>query len=428
LDSGDHLAEEEKNQWVHFIMRFQQLTGPLMAKGFEDTTLYIYSRLLSLNEVGGNPGRFGISLEEFHEFNKTRARLWPHTLNATSTHDTKRGEDVRSRINVLSEIPEEWERNIRKWSRINKKHKALLKSKVVPDSNDEYFLYQSLLGAFPFEEEQDPSFLERVKNYMIKAVREAKVHTEWVKPDIAYEETFIAFIDKVLEPRESNPFLQEFLPFLKKFAPYGMLNSLSQTLLKILSPGLPDFYQGTELWDLTFVDPDNRRPVDFKRRMELLAELQHQEAKERAPLVSDLLAHWHDGRIKLYVTYKALHFRSDRKELFEKGEYVPLYAAGKAKEHVCAFARRKGDTWALVVVPRFVTERTSPGKLPLGGEVWGTSAVPLPRGVPNNWINVLTGEPVALSGTGKKKLLRLRRTFRSFPLALLAPAERPSSK
>ena len=419
LETTNHPPEEERRQWVHFIMRFQQLTGPLMAKGFEDTTFYVYNRLLSLNEVGGNPGRFGITIDGFHEFNRKRARGWLHSMNATATHDTKRGEDVRARLNVLSELPEEWEACLKAWSKINRGKKTAVKGRHVPERNDEYFLYQTLVGAFPFWEDFAANFLERVKSYMIKAVREAKVHTEWLKPDTAYEEAFLSFIDAVLKPAESNAFLSAFLPFVKKVAHYGMLNSLAQTLLKILSPGVPDFYQGTELWDLSFVDPDNRRPVDYAVRMRLLSEIKEQERMDLGSLIRDLLGRMEDGRIKLYVVYKALNFRRAQSEIFQSGDYLPLTATTKGREHLCAFARRKGDRWAMVAVPRLITKLAGPEGLPLGEKTWDGAALLLPREAPAHWRNVFTGETLATEG---KKQLALAEVFGAFPVALLVPA------
>lgn len=268
-------VDEQKQKWLHVIMRFQQLTGPLMAKGFEDTTLYVYNRMLSLNDVGGKPSRFGISARAFHHLNQARRSCWPHTMNATATHDAKRGEDVRARINVLSEIPEEWEKNLKIWGKLNRSKKRILNGKPIPDRNDEYFLYQALIGAWPFGEREQAAFVERMKRYLIKAVREAKVHTAWLKPDTNYEAARLAFLDALLQPAEQNQFLKEFLPFQRKVAFYGIFNSLAQTLLKIMAPGVPDFYQGAELWDLSLVDPDNRRPVDFGERNRFLAEIKN---------------------------------------------------------------------------------------------------------------------------------------------------------
>jgi (1->4)-alpha-D-glucan 1-alpha-D-glucosylmutase len=419
LEYSEHTADEEKAQWVHFIMRLQQLTGPLMAKGFEDTTLYLYNRLLSLNEVGGNPGQFGVSLESFHQFNDQRLREWPHALNATSTHDTKRGEDVRARINVLSEIPDEWEAQVFKWSAVNSQHKQWLKGREVPDRNDEYFLYQSLIGVWPLTDEPGSVFLDRVKTYMIKAVREAKVHTEWLKPDTAYESAFLSFIEDILRGPESNPFLAEFLPFARKISHFGALNSLAQTLLKITSPGVPDFYQGTELWDLNFVDPDNRRPVDFDERRKLLDELRLREEKDSTGLLRELTADPCSSRLKLFVTYKGLVLRQSQRSLFDKGKYLPLYAVGPRKEHVGAFARHDGRHWALTIVPRYLTEIVETRSLPLGKSTWLETKLALPEQAPEHWIDIFTNEKITTAPSKGKKLLSLSCALKNFPVALL---------
>ena len=422
LENGEHLTEEEKSQWVHFIMRLQQLTGPLMAKGFEDTTLYVYNRLLSLNEVGGNPAQFGISLPDFHEFNQQRARHWPHTLNATSTHDTKRGEDARARLNVLSEIPDEWEKSITRWSRTNRQHKLTFKGQQIPDANDEYFLYQSLVGALPFDPERD-GFVERVKRYMIKAVREAKVHTEWIKPDVGYEEAFVSFIDNILRPSEANQFLADFLPFARKISFFGALNSLAQTLLKIVSPGVPDFYQGTELWDLSFVDPDNRRPVAFEHRIKMLDELRQKEKKDLPGLLHELLSDWTSGAAKLFVTYKGLDFRRSQSALFQQGAYTPVRGSGMRKEHICAFARHGGNRWALTLVPRYLTRLIETGAIPLGESVWGETNLVLPEQAPDHWQQIFTGESCSAMVSRGKRLLPVRLALHRFPVALLVSDE-----
>ena len=282
-DPGEDIGDEARRRWLDFVMRFEQATAPLMAKGFEDTLLYVYDRLLSLNEVGGAPDRFGISVDEFHAFNRARSERWPAAMNATSTHDTKRGEDARARLNVLSEMPREWERQLAAWRRINRGAKRREREAEAPDRNDEYFLYQTLVGSFPLEAGRYPEFRERVKAFIIKAVREAKVHTAWLKPETVYEEAFLAFVDRLLPVDMSGRFLKAFLPFLKRVAFYGCLNSLSQTALKLASPGVPDFYQGTELWDLSLVDPDNRRPVDFGDRRAALAAVRARAAPRPPP-------------------------------------------------------------------------------------------------------------------------------------------------
>ena len=418
LEYGDRLSEEEKKQWIHFIMCLQQLTGPLMAKGFEDTTLYIYNRLLSLNEVGGDPGRFGIAPEAFHDFNQRRAQVWPHTLNATSTHDTKRGEDVRARINVLSELPEEWQAQVTEWARLNRDYKRTVKGQPFPDSNDEYFLYQSLLGACPLDQQQLPEFAERVKSYMIKAVREAKVHTGWVKPDADYEDAFTSFIDHILQP--SSPFLQMFLPFARRIARRGAINSLAQALFKITSPGVPDFYQGSELWELHFVDPDNRRPVNFAQRQSFLDDIKRRDSEDGAALHRELLESWQDGRVKLYLTYKALNFRRANRELFEDGAYLPVFAGGRFRDNVCAYIRRFGASCALVAAPLLTTHLTGDDSSLKEPESWGDTTLSLPDDTPDSWRNVLTGQTVhAVRAGAGKKTIELNLVFDQFPVALL---------
>ncbi len=420
LDFGDYLSEEDKDQWIHFVMRFQQFTGPLMAKGFEDTTLYVYNRLLSLNEVGGNPDKFGISIEEFHRFIEKRTNIWPHSLNATSTHDTKRGEDVRARLNVLSEMPKEWERNIKTWSKINRKKKRKIYGRTVPDRNDEYFLYQTLVGAFPFHEgEELHPFRERMKEYIIKAVREAKVHTAWLKPDAEYENAFITFLEEILGPPEENPFLKEFLPFQRKVVHYGIFNSLSQALIKITSPGVPDFFQGTELWDLNLVDPDNRRPVDFQKRWTFLGEIRDKEDNgDILNLVTDLFRTREDGRIKLFLIYRALKARNEHPELFQKGAFIPLKAAGKFNENIIGFARSRGGKWAVTIVPRFLTTVIREGEYPLGKEVWDDTHIPLPDKIVHKWRNVITGQ--FLNSNNK---FIIGEVLKHFPVALLMKEE-----
>ena len=364
LDFPDYVSEEEKRDWLHFAMRFQQLTGPIMAKGVEDTTLYVYNRLLSLNEVGGRPGHFGCTIAEFHHFNTKKRELWPDSLNTTSTHDTKRGEDARARINVLSEMPDEWRKNLRTWIKINQRKKKRLSSLAVPDRNDEYFLYQTLIGAWPFADAEYPEFIARIKDYIVKAVREAKFHTAWLKPDTEYEDAYVSFAEKILARSDANAFLQEFIPFCQRISHYGILNSLSQTLIKITSPGVPDFYQGSELWDLSLADPDNRRPVDFDQRRGMLAGIREQEEADIGRLVQDLLSTREDGRIKLFLIYRALQAKKTHQDIFRSGAYLPLESAGKFRNHVIAFAWRYQRQWALVMAPRFLSHLVQEGDFP----------------------------------------------------------------
>jgi (1->4)-alpha-D-glucan 1-alpha-D-glucosylmutase len=419
LEFGDYISDEDKKEWIHFVMRFQQLTGPLMAKGFEDTTLYVYNRLLSLNDVGGSPDKFGITVREFHNFNIRRSRVQPHSMNATSTHDTKRGEDVRARINVLSEIPELWETNIKRWSKLNRRKKKSIRGMAVPDKNDEYFLYQTLVGAMPFDMNDSGSFNARLNDYIIKAVREAKVHTAWLTPDTDYEENFIAFIYKILKPSDQNQFLEDFIPFQKIVSFYGIFNSLSQTLLKIASPGLPDFYQGSEFWDLNLVDPDNRRPVDFSLRTWLLNEMKSRESDDIIRLIDELLSTREDGKIKLFLICKALEVRQKFRNIFEKGEYVPLNTEGIYKENIIAFAWEHRPEWIITVVPRLLTGIVQDNQYPLGTEVWGDTHVILPEDTPLKWNNGITG----LSVEGKRTLAA-GDILKHFPCALLISDQR----
>lgn len=405
---------EEKKRYVDFIMRFQQFTGPLMAKGFEDTTLYVYNRLLSLNEVGGRPDRFGITVGEFNTFNKQRIDLWPHSMNATSTHDTKRGEDIRARINVLSEIPKEWERFIKTSSRINRIKKRITNGRALPDSNDEYFLYQTLIGAYPFDENDYPIFVDRIKEYVIKAIREAKVHTEWLKPDSTYEDSFLSFIDGILDLSSENQFMEIFLRFQKKVAHYGVFNSLSQTLLKITSPGVPDFYQGTELWDLSLVDPDNRRPVDFSQRYGHLNEIITKDREDNAKLIDELISKREDGRIKLFLIHRSLKARNDRKDFFQQSDYIPLVVRGKFKDHVVSFARKRGETFSITVVPRLLVSVVDEDEFPIGESVWEDTHIVLPKGSPESWEDALTGQLVKAGS-----IIRVGNILEHFPVSLL---------
>ncbi len=425
LDFGEHHSEAEKGDWIHFVMRFQQLTGPLMAKGFEDTTFYVYNRLLSLNDVGGDPDHFGVSPQEFHEFVRRRGQCWPDTMNTTATHDCKRGEDARARINVLSELPEEWDSQLKSWSRINRPKKSKIKGLEVPDRNDEYFLYQTLIGAFPVQPQPDADFYERLHAYIIKAVREAKVHTEWLKPDLAYEGGFVKFAEAILTSSPDSGFLAEFVPFAEKVAYGGMFNSLAQTLLRIVAPGIPDTYQGTESWDLSFVDPDNRRPVDFAARQRLLGELKASELKDHPALLRELLAEWRDGRIKLYLLHKLLNFRRAHRELFSAGDYLPLQATGEMADRVCAFARRKDQTWALAVVPRLVGREAYRGSAPLGDAVWRGTTLCLPQSAPGRLVDVISGNTLETALEAPIKTLELGGVFKDFPVALLCNEKTP---
>lgn len=411
------LGEERRAAWLQFVMRWQQNTGPVMAKGLEDTALYNYSCLVSLNEVGGDPDMPAFSVQDFHRRNRERGRRRPYTLNATATHDTKRGEDVRARINVLAEMPHEWERQFSRWMQWNAPWKRALQGQPVPGPDMELLIYQMLLGAWPLAEEEIAPFKGRFRAYLIKAAREAKTFTSWLAPDPAYEEALLSFLEAILGNSEENAFLQSFLQFQSHIAFYGAINGLAQILLKVASPGVPDFYQGTELWDLSLVDPDNRRPVDFERRQRLLEGLTAGESRGQQALLSDLLTSWKDGRVKLYVVYKALNLRHYYRQVFQDSEYVMLSIEGERRDNACAFARRRGDSWTLVVVPRFPSRLVKPGCWPLGKGAWGGSSISLPPGAPASWRNVFTGETVRASpATGRLYLCEI---LDSFPVALL---------
>ncbi|BCA79934.1 malto-oligosyltrehalose synthase [Desulfuromonas sp. AOP6] len=405
---------QERRQWLHFTMRFQQLSGPVMAKGFEDTLLYVYNRLLSLNEVGGDPSRFGLSAAEFHDSCRRRHHSWPHTLNATSTHDTKRGEDIRARLNVLSELPQEWRRLLQRWSRRHRSFKPTVRHHRVPDKNDEYFLYQTLVGAWPFANEEVADFRHRLKKYVTKSVREAKTHTAWIEPDKAYEEAFLQFVERILDLQDNPVFYEEFLPFLQRVAHFGMLNTLSQTLIKITAPGIPDFYQGTEFWDLNLVDPDNRRPVDFARRRAAMQEISRRESIGLPGLLHDLLAHMDNGWIKLFLIRRGLRERHRYPELFQQGDYLPLEITGPGREHVIAFARRQPEVMSVTIAPRLLAGWLEEGSLPLGRELWGNTALVLPGGSPFSWRESFTEAHIS----GEHGIL-IGEVLQSFPVGLL---------
>jgi (1->4)-alpha-D-glucan 1-alpha-D-glucosylmutase len=334
-------------------------------------------------------------------------------MNATATHDTKRGEDARARINVLSEIPHEWEAEIKNWHQINASQKTCIEGLDAPDRNDEYFLYQTLLGSFPFTEAEYPPFIERIKEYLIKAIREAKVHTTWLRPDSAYENAFIKFAEDLLKDPEGN-FMQEFRPFQRRIQHYGVCNSLAQTLLKLTSPGLPDLYQGAELWDLSLVDPDNRRPVDFAMRSDYLKKMKTRSKKNLAGLIEELLNAPEDGRLKLFLIHRLLQARQTYGELFQRGGYQKLTVLGSLKAHVVAYARDLGDVRAIAIAPRFLTPLVKEGEYPLGEQVWHETRILQPPGASSVWQNAITGQKVEGEET-----LWLKEILSQFPVALL---------
>jgi (1->4)-alpha-D-glucan 1-alpha-D-glucosylmutase len=415
LDFPADFTAEKKNEWFQFVMHWQQLTGAIMAKGSEDTALYNYHRLVSIAEVGGEPDTGGLSISGFHRWNLARTECWPHTMNTTSTHDTKRSEDVRARINVLSEIPDEWERHLQSWMQFNQVKKRKADGQFFPEPNTEILLYQTLIGAWPLFLEEIMEFKERLKNYMIKAAREAKAFTSWLSINQQYEDALLGFIDSILDDSPNNGFLHDFTELQHKIAYCGALNSLSELLLKITSPGIPDFYQGTELWDFSLVDPDNRRPVDFKRRTKLLKSITNVENENMSSLIKEMLCFWQDGRIKLYVTYKALNTRRSYSALFQNGDYLPLKVTGRKRDYICAFIRSYQEDHILVAVPRFFTKLSESGIMPIGEQVWRDNRILLPKSASKNWLNALTGDTLQ----ARFDFLSIGRVFDSLPIALL---------
>ena len=398
---------------LRFAMKLQQYSGPVMAKGLEDTTFYRYNRHVALNEVGGEPDRFGIAAGAFHKANLYRARHWPHAMLGTSTHDTKRGEDTRARLAVLSDLPDEWSRLVTVWSRLLRARRGDIEGTAPPDRNDEYLLYQLLVGSWPVEllERTDPEALEdygrRLAGALEKSVREAKLHSSWTAPDAAYEEALQALARDALDASRGG-FLGSFLPFAQRVARLGVQNSLVQLVMKLTLPGMPDLYQGSELWDLSLVDPDNRRPVDYAVREAALADLMPRLADPdaRGPLLAGLLAGWQDGRIKLAVTHLLLELRRRDEPLFADGGYEALAIEGPKSDQALGYARSHGDSRLLVLVARY------PGLRDADPD-WQDSAAPLP---PGPWLDWLTGRRIE-GGT-----VPLAALFAHLPAAVLQPA------
>ena len=382
---------------VRFAMRVQQYSGPVMAKGLEDTAFYRYNRFIALNEVGGHPDHFGVSIAAFHKANAQRAAHCPHAMLATATHDTKRGEDVRARLAVLAETPDEWRRQVVIWSRLLRARMGDVEGTAAPDRNDEYMVYQLLLGSWPAEltnvaeldRDAVSALTERLEPVVIKSVREAKLQSTWNAPNIPYEEALLGLVRAALDISRPNAFLDSFLPFQSRVAELGVRNSLVQTVLKLTLPGMPDIYQGAELWDLSLVDPDNRRPIDFARRLRLIEQTAAALVRERSATMMEMTKNWRDGRIKLAVTASLLAERRRRPMLFSAGSYEPLSASGSKADHVCAFARAFEDDGLVVVATRF------PARL-MADPGCGETAIARPRTLNhvNHWRDLLTDQLV----------------------------------
>jgi (1->4)-alpha-D-glucan 1-alpha-D-glucosylmutase len=462
LRDPEGIDEDQRRERREFVMRFQQLTGPVTAKGIEDTAFYRFYPLASICEVGGDPSRFGVSPGVFHRRNQETLAHWPHTMLATSTHDTKRSEDARARINALSEIPARWYRAARRWQNLNRELKTTIEEQAAPDANEEYLLYQTLVGVWPVEAKserppkaspheppnemevhQSQAFVHRIQEYMIKALREAKVHSSWLNPDEEYEHAVRDFVAKVLS---SGTFVADFLEFQAPIARAGMYNSLSQTLLKMTSPGVPDFYQGTEIWDFSLVDPDNRRPVDYEHRKRLLESLRAPAAAgvspgrqsdrtaeetggedNQAALAADLIRNIEDGRIKMFATSRGLNFRRRRRDLFDQGAYLPLQATGERERHVISFARKFGDQAVIIVATRFALRLMSAGRQPIEvdawpdiwPDVWGDTAVSINDELAGCYRDVFTGANVCSRKRADGHELPLAEACDGMPIALL---------
>ena len=408
----ENLDAPARDEHVGFVLKFQQLTGPIMAKGLEDTVFYIYNRLAALNEVGGEPQQFGASVEVFHAHNLERHRHSPSTLLASSTHDTKRSEDVRARMLAISEIAETWRRSLPKWRSANRRWKKTVDEMEAPDANEEYLLYQTLLGTWPVGPDGSPQrdvgaeHVKRIQNYMTKALNEAKLNTSWIRPNEPWLAAIRDFVARVLDPAPKNKFLPLFLPVAEEIARLGAINSLTQTLLKLTSPGVPDLYQGNEIWNFSLVDPDNRRPVDYKLRAEMLSCLSSRTAEQ-------FLKDWPDGRIKMFLTQRALQFRAEHAELFRRGNYVPLRANGTFADCCVAFARQLESQRIIVIAPRL----SSRVGFPPIGDRWKDTMIELPEGFPlERWQQIFTGQELWI----KARQLRLADAMAKLPFAILA--------
>lgn len=397
-------------QALELRVRLQQLTGPVMAKGLEDTAFYNYNRLISLNEVGGDPDVFGISVEEFHKRNLERLKFWPHSLLATATHDTKRGEDVRARINVLSELTPEWEAAVQRWHKLNEPGRSMVQGESAPYPNDEYLIYQTLIGSWPLAERPGDisNYCDRICAYVLKAIKESKTKTSWLHPDEKYETAVIQFVKHLLDKKKSGPFLNDFDGFERITAFFGLQNSLSQLVLKLTCPGVPDIYQGTEFVDLSLVDPDNRRPVDYQQRRAALSEMLSLDTASSP------------DRLKFHVLHRLLLLRKEKPDVFGSGSYEPLQVEGEAAEHVIAFARRAGDETILVLAARFMCTRMNKNpESNRGSKLWKDTRITWPWLLGRRLTEVLTGQDMPPI----QENLELGEAFSQLPVAVLVSGD-----
>jgi (1->4)-alpha-D-glucan 1-alpha-D-glucosylmutase len=402
---------------IRCAMKVQQFSGPVMAKGLEDTAFYRYNRFVARNEVGSSPEQFAVPLGSFHKANQLRAEKWPHTLLATSTHDTKRGEDARARLAALSLVPEEWAAKVTTWSRILRARRGDVEGTAPPARNDEYLFFQNLVASWPveltsplaFKAKKLAEYTERLQGTMTKSLREARVRSNWISPDTAYENAVTEFIRDALNPEVSGTFLENFLPFQERVARMGVHNSLVQLVLKSTSPGVPDFYQGSELWDLSLTDPDNRRPVDFAMRRRLLGSVRELSAVDRAPALAELHRNWHDGRIKLALLAMLLNFRREHPGLFETGAYEPLSCRDCHEQRVCAYLRTAEREVCLVAASLDARLQSA--------DYRGIQLGPGAQASVLCWRDVITGTAVH----AENGVADLSEIFASLPVAVLIP-------
>ncbi|MCW3108529.1 MAG: malto-oligosyltrehalose synthase, partial [Segetibacter sp.] len=391
---------------LRFYQRCMQFTGPLMAKGVEDTLMYTYNRFIGHNEVGDSPEAFGDSPEEFHQKMLDRQEKWPLSMNGTSTHDTKRGEDVRARLNVLTDIPHEWFTAVEEWQHLNKD----LKENGGPDVNDEYLIYQTLIGAYPMPGQGDDDFENRVQEYLQKALREAKTHSNWTTPNEEYEGATKKFAVKSLE--KGTPFHASFEKLHTKVSDFGIVNSLAQVLLKFTCPGIPDVYQGTELWDFSLVDPDNRRPADYELRKKLMEELEAQANETHETLMSDLWENRYSAKIKLWLIHKLLNDRKENTSFFANADYLPLTIKGEYGSNILAFARRYQDQWYVVAVPLHLAAVCKQQEII--NIDWKDTYIVLPEDAPTEYEHLFSNT----RGTNQKEIA-VKEIFKNLSLAVL---------
>jgi (1->4)-alpha-D-glucan 1-alpha-D-glucosylmutase len=430
LEHPDGISEAARREREMFAGRFQQVTSPVMAKGVEDTSFYIFDPLVSINDVGCHPDSPVVSIEQFHRDNIERQAKWPLAMLCTTSHDTKRTEDVRARIHTLAEVPHLWRKAVNKWSRFNRRLQREVDGMPAPSRNDEYLFYETLVGIWPTsppDESERGQIVLRLQQYMEKATREAKERTSWINPNAAYDEAVREFVATALQPGRNNKFLADFQSFHDTVLDWGLQTALSQTVLKLMSPGVPDVYQGQETWNFSLVDPDNRRPVDYDCHRQLLAELDDaiaENAERQLAFVRELARAPRDPRLKLFVTRQLLCFRRAEDALFESGSYLPLEVQGAGANRICAFAWQAkassdGAAGAIVVVPRFfarapATDGSGAIVVESSRDIWQDTRVILPSSLAAPMRNLFTGATLPITGE-----LAIADLLADFPAAVL---------